>query len=73
MYYSFPSRHNMGYKFELDHFIDVVQSGSTESSVCDRMVKAITKIATACEDSANSGLPVKLNWSKDEVPKGYVM
>ena len=71
MYYSFPSRHYNGYNIELNHFLDIVQ-GVAKSSVSGRMTKAISKIATACEDSATSGKPITLEWAEDEIPEDYV-
>ncbi|XP_023332543.1 uncharacterized protein LOC111704521 isoform X2 [Eurytemora carolleeae] len=71
MYYSFPSRHADGYIRELEHFLDVVQNNE-EMSVTDRMTAAVSKIADACEESARSGKPVQLNWTVQEIPKGYV-
>jgi len=71
MYYSFPSRHADGYNRELNHFLDVVQSG-VPMSVTDRMTAAVSKIADACEESAKTGQPVNLSWSEDEIPTdGY--
>jgi myo-inositol 2-dehydrogenase/D-chiro-inositol 1-dehydrogenase len=72
MYYSFPSRHSNGYQIELNHFIDVVK-GLEAPSVTGKMTQAVTKIATACEESAKSGKPVQIKWDKEEIPEGYVM
>ena len=72
MYYSFPSGHQDGYKIELKHFIRVVQ-GQEAISVTGRMTQAVSKIASACEESAKTGKPVTLTWTKDEIPEGYVM
>ena len=72
MYYSFPSRHSEGYRIELDHFLDVVL-GLAPISVTGEMTKAVSKIADACEESAETGKPVALKWSKDEIPEGFVM
>merc|ERR1712071_15469 len=71
MYYSFPSRHCDGYSIELDHFLDVVQ-GKAAMSVTGRMTSAVSKIANACEESAKLGRAVKLEWSAEEIPEGYV-
>merc|ERR1712126_467302 len=57
IYYSFPSRHCDGYRVEL--------------SVTAQMTSAVSKIADACEESVKSGLPVKLNWSAEEIPMNY--
>jgi len=72
MYYSFPSRHQDGYKRELDHFLDVIQKGE-KMSVTDRMTAAVSKVADACEESAKSGGAVKLTWAAEEIPEDYVM
>lgn len=71
MYYSFPSRYHNGYRLEMEHFLDVVQ-GKEKCSVTDRMTMAVSKIATACHQAAKSGLPVKLEWGKEEIPEDYV-
>ena len=70
MFFSFPSRYNIGYKMELEHFLDAVQ-GLVEPSVDGRMVMASTKIAKACLESAKTGLPVKISWVKEEIPVSY--
>jgi len=72
MYWSFPSRHSQGYVNELEHFFQVVR-GHSKSSVSHEMTMAITKIANAAEASANSGQPVSLSWTKEEIPDGYIM
>ena len=72
IYYSFPSRHASGYQIELDHFLDVVL-GKDKSSVTDLMTLAVSKIATACEDSAKCGQSIKLEWKPEEIPEGYIM
>ncbi len=54
IYYSFPSRHAIGYQFELDHFVDTVV-GRSEPFVTEKMTLAVTKIATAAEEAAKSG------------------
>jgi len=70
IFYSFPSRHADGYSRELNHFLDVVQMG-VEPSVTGLMTSAVSRIATACEESARSGLPVKLEWTPEQLPDGY--
>jgi len=72
MYYSFPSRHNDGYVRELEHFLDVVQDKAS-MSVTGRMTAAVSKIADACEESAKLGQPVKLAWTVEELPEGYLI
>jgi len=71
MYYSFPSRHADGYARELEHFLDVAQ-GKAGMSVTGRMTQAVSKIADACEESAKTGVPVKMTWGPEEVPEDYV-
>ena len=70
MYWSFPSRHAQGYKNELNHFIDVVQ-GQENLSITGKMTLAVSKIATACENSARSGKPVQISWDASEIPEQY--
>ena len=55
----------------MEHFLDVVQ-GKDKCSVTDRMTMAVSKIATACEKAAKSGLPVKMEWDASEIPEDYV-
>jgi len=71
MYWSFPSRFDRGYVIELEHFFDVVQ-GQDICSIDAKMTLAATKIVTALEESARAGgQPVKLTWTKQEIPDGY--
>jgi len=56
-----------GYKREFEHFLDVVH-GKTESEVKSKDILAVSKIATACEESARMGKVVELIWTKDELP-----
>jgi len=71
MYWSFPSRFDRGYVIELEHFFDVVQ-GQDVCSIDAKMTLAATKIVTALEESARAGgQPVKLTWTKQEIPEGY--
>ncbi|XP_011155614.1 myo-inositol 2-dehydrogenase [Solenopsis invicta] len=65
--YSFASRFMNGYRREFDHFIDVVH-GKVESMVKSREILAVSKIATACEESARTGKIVNLKWSDSELP-----
>ena len=71
MYYSFPSRHHTGYQIELNHFVDVAK-GLADLSITGKMTQAVSKIATACEESARKGVPIKLQWDEKELPPGYV-
>ena len=70
IYYSFPSRFREGYKNELEHFLDVVTRG-VPMEVTDYQTLAISKIATAAEESARTGKSVELDWSKDGIPTNY--
>lgn len=62
IYHSFPSRFLDGYQLELEQFIKVAQ-GSQENPVSSQMTLAVSKIATACEESAKSGNPIPLKWN----------
>ncbi|XP_068627819.1 uncharacterized oxidoreductase YrbE-like [Battus philenor] len=70
IYYSFPSRFNAAYKKELEHFLDVVQYGD-EMEVTSWQTLAVSKIATAAEESARTGQTVELDWSMDNIPAVY--
>jgi myo-inositol 2-dehydrogenase/D-chiro-inositol 1-dehydrogenase len=72
MYQSFQSRHMQAYANELDHFVDIVL-GRVETSVTEEMTKGVGKIGEACKESVKTGLPVKIKWTKEEIPKNYVM
>jgi len=67
IWYSFASRFMNGYRREFDHFIDVVH-GKAESSVKSWDILAVSKIATACEESARTGKIVNLTWTNSELP-----
>ena len=41
-------------------------------SVTARMTSAVSKIADACEESAKTGAAVRLDWTDEEMPEGYV-
>ena len=51
MYYSFPSRYSDAYRIELDAFLDCI-NGYGELTVSGKMTQAVSKIATACDQSA---------------------
>ncbi|PZC81988.1 hypothetical protein B5X24_HaOG211544 [Helicoverpa armigera] len=70
IYYSFPSRFKLGYKNELEHFLDVVTRG-VPMEVTDYQTLAISKIATAAEHSARTGQSVEIDWSNDKIPANY--
>jgi myo-inositol 2-dehydrogenase / D-chiro-inositol 1-dehydrogenase len=67
IWYSFASRFMNGYRREFDHFIDVVH-GKAESLVKSKEILAVSKIATACEESARTGKIVNLKWTDSELP-----
>ncbi|KAJ8940489.1 hypothetical protein NQ318_008527 [Aromia moschata] len=67
IYYSFASRFQEAYKREMEHFIDVLE-GKAELLVEGRDLLAVSKIATACEESARTGKMVNLKWTPEELP-----
>ncbi|KAL6431569.1 hypothetical protein ACFW04_007262 [Cataglyphis niger] len=67
IWYSFASRFMNGYRREFDHFVDIVH-GKTKSLVKSKEILAVSKIATACEESARTGKIVDLNWANGELP-----
>nr|XP_012235426.1 PREDICTED: uncharacterized oxidoreductase C26H5.09c-like [Linepithema humile] len=67
IWYSFASRFLNGYRREFDHFVDIVL-GKAESSVKSKEILAVSKIATACEESVRTGKVVHLKWDKNELP-----
>ncbi|KMQ88297.1 putative oxidoreductase yrbe-like protein [Lasius niger] len=67
IWYSFASRFMNGYRREFDHFVDVVH-GKAKSLVRFKEILAVSKIATACEESARTGKIMDLNWAKGELP-----
>ena len=69
--YSFPSRYSAGYEFELAHFLEVVH-GNVASSVTGKMTSAVSKIASAAEQSARSRQPVDITWQRSEIPEEYL-
>lgn len=68
IWYSFASRFKNGYIRELNHFIDVVL-GLAESSVLPKETLAVSKIASACEESARSGKMIEIKWAENELPE----
>ncbi|XP_045763722.1 uncharacterized oxidoreductase YrbE-like [Maniola jurtina] len=70
IYYSFPSRFKIAYQRELEHFLDVVQYG-VPLEVTSWQTLAVSKIATAAEESARNGKTIELDWSKDDIPAEY--
>ncbi|XP_014486066.1 PREDICTED: inositol 2-dehydrogenase-like [Dinoponera quadriceps] len=67
IWYSFASRFADGYRRELDHFVDIVLD-KAESLVRPKEILAVSKIATACEESAHTGKVVELKWDGGELP-----
>ncbi|CAH2063355.1 unnamed protein product, partial [Iphiclides podalirius] len=65
IFYSFPSRFKAAYKNELEHFLDVVQYGDP-MEVTSWQTLAVSKIATAAEESARTGKGVEIDWSKEK-------
>ena len=63
----------------MEHFLGLIcggdeeGGGSAEPSVTGKMVMAVTKVCSACEESAKSGMPVDITWTKDEIPEEYCM
>lgn len=67
IWYSFPSRFFLAYQHEMNHFFDVVL-GKCESSVKPKESLAVSKIASACEESARTGKMIELKWAAGELP-----
>jgi len=65
IYYSFASRYADAYKFELDHFVDVVE-GKAVMMVNKVETLSVCKVASACEESARTGQPVTINYDDDD-------
>ena len=72
IHYSFPSRYAMSYKNELEHFVNLVQEGQRYCFDGNDTL-AVSKIANACEESVKTGLPVRLEWTDEEIPDGYLV
>ncbi|KAJ9594221.1 hypothetical protein L9F63_014381 [Diploptera punctata] len=66
-YYSFPSRYRHAYLAEKEHFLDIVQ-GKAKPAIMGHETLAVTKIATACEQSAKEGKFVDLTWGPEDLP-----
>jgi len=64
--YSFPSRYGEAYRNEMDHFIEVLD-GKAKLLVTPKNNLAVSKIATAVEDSVKEGRVVTLTWTADEM------
>ncbi|XP_045489231.1 uncharacterized oxidoreductase YrbE-like [Pieris rapae] len=70
IYYSFPSRYKEAYEQEVEHFLDVVQYGVPQE-VTSWQTLAVSKIATAAEESARTNKTIEIDWSKDDIPDIY--
>lgn len=67
IWYSFPSRFKNAYAREMEHFLDVAL-GKCQPAVHPKEILAVSKIASACEESARSGRTVDIKWTADELP-----
>ncbi|XP_058792926.1 inositol 2-dehydrogenase-like [Phymastichus coffea] len=67
IWYSFPSRFRNAYAQEMEQFIDVVH-GKRQVPVHAKEILAVSKIASACEESARSGKAVDIKWAPEELP-----
>lgn len=61
IFYSFASRYREAYINEIEHLADVLQ-GICELSITGKQTLAVSKIASACEESARTGKVIELNW-----------
>ncbi|KAG8178800.1 hypothetical protein JTE90_024662 [Oedothorax gibbosus] len=61
IYYSFVSKYQESYDIEMEHFLNVLQ-GTEESEITGDSILSVSKIASACEESARSGKTVSLTW-----------
>ena len=52
--------------------LDVAQ-GLAEPSVDARAVLAVARVTEAAEEAAKTGRAVKLQWTEEEIPNGYVL
>ena len=58
--YSFPDRYSEAYRFELDHFIEVVK-GTAEMEITSYDALLANRVADACEKSYKTGQVVSVN------------
>ncbi|XP_077291817.1 inositol 2-dehydrogenase-like [Arctopsyche grandis] len=70
IWFSFPSRYRMAYYLEMEHFLDVVR-GYAKPMVQGFQTIAVSKIATAAEKSARTGMTVELKWTEEERNRKY--
>ncbi|XP_063980711.1 inositol 2-dehydrogenase-like [Diachasmimorpha longicaudata] len=67
IWYSFPSRFRLAYRREMDNFLDIVL-GKHELNVKPKEVLAVSRIASACEESARTGKMIEIKWNSGELP-----
>lgn len=67
IWYSFASRFRLAYYYEMESFLDVVH-GKAVPLVHAKEILAVSKIASACEESAKTGKTVDIVWSNGELP-----
>ncbi|PNF29151.1 putative oxidoreductase YrbE [Cryptotermes secundus] len=67
IYFSFSSRYQLAYVNEMEHFLDVIQ-GKDMLKVLGHETLAVSKIASACEESARLGQSVELTWKAEDLP-----
>ena len=67
IWYSFASRFMRAYRAEFDHFLEIVL-GKCESMIKPKETMAVTKIASAIEESVRSAKVVEIKWTLDELP-----
>ncbi|GFR32466.1 myo-inositol 2-dehydrogenase [Trichonephila clavata] len=61
IFFSFASRYQEAYAIEMEHFLSVVQ-GLEECNVKGESILAVSKIASACEESVREGKVIPLKW-----------
>ncbi|GIY11876.1 inositol 2-dehydrogenase, partial [Caerostris extrusa] len=69
IFFSFASRYQESYANEMEHFLSVVQ-GTEDCDVTGESILAVSKIASACEESVHKGKVVTLDWKSDQ-PNGF--
>ncbi|XP_053621838.1 uncharacterized oxidoreductase YrbE-like [Plodia interpunctella] len=70
IFHCFPSRFRLAYKYELEHFLDVVQH-DVPMDVTSWQSYAVHKISAATAEAAKTGQAVDIDWSKDNIPAVY--
>nr|CAD7404955.1 unnamed protein product [Timema cristinae] len=73
IYFSFASRHKLAYQYELEHFLDILQGQTSKPKVEGKEVLAVSKIATACEESAKTGQFITIKWAPEELPSSVTV